>query len=256
MDLSLLAAMFAAGMASGFVDAIAGGGGLVMIPALMLSGLSAPAAIATNKVVGVTGVLTSGLRYAAGGLVDRTAALYMGVPALVGSLAGARSINLLPRDLAEPLVIVLLVAITAFVSVRPAFGRPAGGAAGAPLSARRKWQLALAGAATGFHDGFFGPGAGTFMVFALVSLRSLDFLAATATAKAVNLMANSVALVSFLLMGTVDLGRGLAGAAGVVIGAYAGSTLATRRGAAVVRPVFLAVTTVLVGRLLYGYLNG
>lgn len=73
MDLSLYAAIFAAGAASGFVDAIAGGGGLVMIPALMLSGLSAPAAIATNKVVGVTGVLTSGLRYAAGGLVDRAA---------------------------------------------------------------------------------------------------------------------------------------------------------------------------------------
>src|SRR5512145_3443315 len=159
MDPVTLAWIFAAGVLSGFVDAIAGGGGLVMIPALMLSGLSAPAAIATNKVVGVTGVLTSGLRYAAGGLVDRTAVLWMGIPALLGSLAGARSISLLPRAWAEPLVIALLVAISAFVLLRPAFGAAAAPAA-APLSSGRKARLVLAGAATGFHDGFFGPGAG------------------------------------------------------------------------------------------------
>jgi uncharacterized membrane protein YfcA len=250
-----VAAIFAAGALSGFVDAIAGGGALVMIPALLLSGLPAAGAIATNKVVGVVGVTTSALRYGTRGLVDRAACLWMGPPAAVGSLLGSRSIGLLPRAWAEPVVIVLLVAITAFVLVTPRFGADAAAAAPAPLDGPRRAKLALAGAAIGFHDGFFGPGAGTFLVFALVSLGGLDFLRATGTAKLVNLMANSVALVSFLLMGAVDLRRGLLGAAGVVLGSYAGASLAARRGARVVRPVFVAVTALLLGRLVHDYLT-
>jgi uncharacterized membrane protein YfcA len=248
----VLAGIFAAGALSGFVDAIAGGGALVMVPALVLAGLPPAGAIATNKVVGVTGATTSALRYARSGLVDRRLWVVMGLPAALGALLGSRAIDRLPRHWAEPVVIVLLVAVTLLVLVTPTLGTT-------PTSAARparRAHLGAAGAAVGFHDGFFGPGAGTFFVFALVSLGRLDFLRATGTAKAVNLAANSVALVAFLVSGAVDLRLGLAGAAGVVLGAWAGATLATRRGAAIVRPLFVAVTLALVGRLVYGYVAG
>ncbi len=116
-------------------------------------------------------------------------------------------------------------------------------------------KLAIFGSIIGFHDGFFGPGAGTFLVFALLSIWSLDFLRGTGSAKVINLMTNVTALISFLILGTISFQEGIVGAIGVAIGAYIGSTFATLKGAKFIKPIFIAVTTVLVGKLLWEYFS-
>ena len=255
MDVSIGAMILFAGLFAGFVDAIAGGGGLIMIPALMLGGLPVHAAIATNKLCGTTGCLTSSLKFARAKLVDWRACAAMGFPAVVGALVGSRLISALSRDWAEPIVIVLLIAVTLWVLFKPRLGGDAAETATAPrVSVARMIQSGALGAVFGFHDGFFGPGTGTFIVFALLALWSLNFVRGTGSAKVINLMTNLTAVISFFWIGAVDLPRGLVASAGVVVGAYAGASVAATRGARVIKPLFVIVTVVIVGKLLIGYL--
>lgn len=257
MELGLIFIIFLTGVFSGFVDAIAGGGGLIMLPGLMLSGLSVNAAVATNKLCGTFGTLTSSLKFAHAQKVDWRACTYMGVPAILGSLLGSRSIGFLPKAWAEPLVIVLMIAMTIFVLLKPEFGMEV--AKASPVMPKSSWlqiiKLVVLGFAIGFHDGVFGPGAGTFIVFVLLSVWSLDFLRGTGTAKVINLMTNVSALVFFLWIGAVDLARGFTGAAGVTLGAYVGATFATKKGVQLIKPIFVLVTFFLVGKLLLNYFS-
>lgn len=257
MELGLIFIIFLTGVFSGFVDAIAGGGGLIMLPGLMLSGLPVGAAIATNKLCGTFGALTSSLKFAHAKKVDWRACTYMGAPAVFGSLLGSRSIGFLPKTWAEPVVIVLMIAITLFVLLKPQFGMEV--ALASPTMTESSWlqiaKLAVSGFVIGFHDGFFGPGTGTFLVFVLLSVWSLDFLHGTGSAKVINLMTNVTALVSFLWIGAIDFPKGSVGAVGMVVGAYGGATFATRKGAQLIKPVFVLVTFTLVGKLLLDYFS-
>ena len=255
MDVSVAVMILFAGLFSGFVDAIAGGGGLIMIPALMLGGLPVHAAIATNKLCGTTGCFTSSLKFARAKLVDWRACAAMGVPAVFGAVMGSRLISMLSREWAEPIVIVLLVAVTLWVLFKPRLGGDAADqAAPEGVSTARMVQSAALGALFGFHDGFFGPGTGTFIVFALLALWSMNFVRGTGSAKVINLMTNLAAVVSFLWVGAVDLPKGIIASTGVVVGAYAGASLAATKGARLIKPLFVIVTSIIVGKLLVGYL--
>jgi uncharacterized membrane protein YfcA len=254
MDVSVAVMILFAGLFSGFVDAIAGGGGLIMIPALMLGGLPVHAAIATNKLCGTTGCFTSSLKFARAKLVDWRACAAMGVPAVFGAVMGSRLISMLSREWAEPIVIVLLVAVTVWVLFKPKLGGDAADpAAPEGVSTARMVQSAALGALFGFHDGFFGPGTGTFIVFALLALWSMNFVRGTGSAKVINLMTNLAAVTSFLWVGAVDLPKGIIASTGVVVGAYAGASLAATKGARLIKPLFVIVTSVIVGKLLVGY---
>lgn len=257
MDIGLLFLIFLAGLFSGFVDAVAGGGGLIMIPGLLLSGLPVNAAIATNKLCGTFGTLTSSLKFALAKKVDWRACTYMGAPAAFGSLLGSRQIGFLPKAWAEPVVIILMIAIALFVLLKPEFGMEMKKAS--PDMANLAWiqivKLAILGFVIGFYDGFFGPGTGTFLVFVLLSVWSLDFLQGTGSAKVINLITNVTALVSFLGLGAIDFPKGLVGAVGVFLGAYSGATFATKNGAQVITPLFVSITLVLVGKLLLDYFS-
>ena len=253
----ILIIIFFTGIIAGFVDAIAGGGGMIMIPGLIFSGLPVTTAIATNKLCGTCGVLTSSFKFAQAKQVDWQACLYMGIPAVFGSWFGSLSIGFLPKAWAEPIVILLMVAITLFVVFKPNFGleKADSVAIAQTHNSIQIIKLAFFGLIIGFHDGFFGPGAGTFLVFALVSIWSLDFLRGTGSAKVINLMTNLIALISFWILGTISFPEGISGAVGVAIGAYFGSTFATKKGAKFIKPIFITVTTVLVGKLLWEYFN-
>jgi uncharacterized protein len=257
------------GLVAGFVDAIAGGGGLIMLPGLIFAGLPVSSAIATNKLCGTAGAIASTLKFAQSKQIDWRACLTMGIPAVVGAYLGSRSIGLLPTTWAEPIVIVLMVAITLFVVFRPNFGMEnktetaeataeatdeiSSANAHPTLSFRRSIASLIAGALIGFHDGFFGPGTGIFLVFALLSIRSLDFLRGTGTTKVINLMTNLTALVTFATSGNINYAIGLYGAVGVGLGSLFGATFATQKGAKLIKPIFIAVTTTLVIKLLLDY---
>jgi len=251
--------VFVVGLAAGFVDAIAGGGGLIMLPGLLFTGLPVSSAIATNKLCGTFGSLTSSAKFAQAKQIDWRACALMGLPVALGAYWGSRSIDRLPSEWAEPVVIALIAAITLFVVLNPGFGTEKSTAGSEPLTLGPSKQVALsllAAAAIGFHDGFFGPGTGIFLVFALISIWPLDFLRATGSAKVLNLIANAIALITFALTGNIQYDKGLSGAAGVIIGSFLGATFATKKGTKLIKPLFIAVTTALVSKLLYDYAAG
>ncbi len=259
----ILLLIFAVGLVAGFVDAIAGGGGLIMLPGLLFTGLPVGSAIATNKLCGTFGALTSTLKFAQSKQIDWRACIAMGIPAIIGAYLGSRSIDRLPSDWAEPLVIGLMTAITLFVVFKPGFGLKQDIQKDAIFSSQQPKSLSLqrlfagivAGGVIGFHDGFFGPGTGIFLVFALLSLWSLDFLRGTGTTKAINLMTNLTALITFAAAGNIDYSKGICGALGVGLGSLIGATFATRKGAKIIKPIFITVTVALIVKLLVDYVT-
>ncbi|MEL6552748.1 MAG: TSUP family transporter [Cyanobacteria bacterium J06621_11] len=255
----ILLAVFGIGIIAGFVDAIAGGGGLIMLPGLLFSGLPVGGAIATNKLCGTCGAITSSLKFAHAKQVDWHACLLMSLPIVMGSYIGSRSIGLLPSDWAEPLVIGLMVVITSFVILKPDLGteQKATGSSKQSMTAAKRLTLSLlAGCLIGFHDGFFGPGTGVFLVFVLLSLWSRGFLKATGSAKVLNLLANFTALITFAITGNIDYSKGISGAIGVSLGSFLGATFATKKGSQLIKPLFIAVTVSLIIKLLIGYVIG
>jgi hypothetical protein len=168
--------------------------------------------------------------------------------AFVFSFVGAAAVAWLPKDVVRPLVLALLVLVMIYTVVKPNFGA----IAGERLAPHPERRLALlAGATLGFYDGFFGPGAGSFMIFAFVRFFRLDFLHASGAAKVVNFSTNAAALAYFVPSGHVLWMIGLAMAAFNIAGALLGARLALRHGSGFVRGVFIVVASLLIARLGY-----
>src|SRR5258705_8312291 len=182
VSLTTLLALAVAAFFAGAVDAIGGGGGLIMVPALLAAGLPPHLALGTNKGQSLFGSLAAAIRYSRDGLVDRKAARVTFPSAFVGSLGGAALVLVVEPKVLRPLVLALLIAAAVLVTIlRP---RSAGGAAGPQRGA-----LPIAGMVAlivGAYDGFFGPGAGTFYIAGFVVLLGLSMARASADAKVAN----------------------------------------------------------------------
>lgn len=247
MDLVML---LAAALFAGFVDAVAGGGELIQVPTLLMAlPAESPATVfGTNKLASIFGTGNAALRYARRIALPWGIALPAAVAAFVFSFAGAAAVAWLPKDVVRPLVLALLVLVMLYTVVKPNFGALAGERLAPHLE--RRFAL-LAGASLGFYDGFFGPGAGSFMIFAFVRFFRLDFLHASGAAKVVNFSTNAAALAYFVPSGHVLWMIGLAMAAFNIAGALLGARLALRHGSGFVRGVFLVVASLLIARLGY-----
>jgi uncharacterized membrane protein YfcA len=233
-------------LAAGIVDAIAGGGGLITIPAFLAAGLPPHLAIATNKGQSVFGAFAALVRFSRAGLVDpRRARLTFPLGAL-GSLAGAALVLAVPPGVLRPVVLVLLAGAALFVGLR----RPSPSRLEDAPPPRHAVALA-AGAALvlGAYDGFFGPGTGTFLIVAFVALLGLGLSHASAEAKVVNFASNLAALVLFAVRGTVIWRIALPMAAAQLAGGWIGAHLAVRRGDALVRRVVVAVALALAAKV-------
>lgn len=243
----VLVLVLAAALAAGFVDAVVGGGGLLQLPALLLvPGISPVQALGTNKLGSVFGTTTSAVTYHRRVHPDLRTALPMAAIALVSSFAGASVASLLPASVFKPVIVVALVAIGVFTLVRPSLGEMTA----LRHTGRRHHGVAGAvGAVIGFYDGILGPGTGSFLVFAMVSLLGYDFLAASAKAKIVNVATNLGALLFFVPHGSVFWGLGILLGAANTLGGYLGSRTATSRGSGFIRVAFLVVVTALVARV-------
>lgn len=235
-DLVLLG--FAA-LLAGFIDAVAGGGGLIQVPALFTAlPLQTPATLfGTNKLASIFGTGSAALRYARRVEIHWRIAIPAAIAAAAFSFAGAAAVAWLPRETVRPLVFGLLLFVIAYTVARPNLGQ----VAGPSISLRQeRWRALALGAVLGFYDGFFGPGTGSFLIFLLVRFFALDFLRASAVAKIVNLATNAAALAYFIPHGQVLWLVGLVMALANVIGAQVGSHLAIRHGSGFVRWIFLA----------------
>ncbi|RJL06604.1 TSUP family transporter [Paracoccus siganidrum] len=246
ISLDLILLLLAAAFAAGFVDAIAGGGGLITLPVLMLAGLSPAQALATNKVQGAFGAATAAASYAASGLVDLRSQWR---PALLAGLAGAAGAVLISNIPTEGLRIVLpviLIGIAIFFALKPGLN---------DLDRTQRLTPALfaltAVPLIGFYDGLVGPGAGSFYMIAFVTLAGYGVLKATAHTKLLNFASNIGGLAAFALVGQPMWLLGLAMGAVQILGAVLGSRLAARTGARLIKPLLVVTSTALALRLIW-----
>lgn len=253
-DTGTVLLLVAVAFVAGWVDAVAGGGGLLQLPALLLAvPEAAPVqALATNKSSSIAGTAAAALTYTRKVRPDIRTALPMVVAAIIGSALGAMTARAVPADVFRPVVVVLLVAVWFWTLLRPSMGmeqqlRWSG--------RRRHYAVATAGGLViGFYDGILGPGTGSFLLILLVGVLGYSFLSASATAKVVNLGTNVAAIAVFAATGSVLWLLGLVMACGNLLGGILGARTAIRRGSPFVRWVFLAVVGVLILRLAWDLL--
>lgn len=242
----MLGLLCAAAFLAGTVDAIAGGGGLITVPALLATGLPPQTALGTNKGQSVFGAAAALVRFRRAGLLDGALAAVTFPAGLVGSALGATLVLALDPALLRPLVMVLLLLAGAVVLFR----RSPPPLAPAPVGRGRWWLGAVIALCIGAYDGFFGPGTGTFLIIALVSVLGRDLPRAAADAKVVNFASNLAAVALFAHRGAIVWAIALPMAAAQFLGGLLGAQLAVRGGAKVIRGVLVVVVLALVVKLL------
>ena len=246
MEAELIAALVAAAVAAGFIDAIAGGGGLITVPVLMLAGLSPEQALATNKVQGSFGAATAAFSYARSGLVDLRAQLPTAALAFAAGVAGALLVSALPTQALRVVLPVVLIGIALFFALKPGLSDADRAARITPMA-----FTAFVVPLIGFYDGLVGPGTGAFFMLGFVMLAGYGILKATAHTKLLNLASNLGGLVAFALVGSPLWVTGLAMGVAQIAGAWVGSHLAMRIGARLIKPLLVTTSTLLALKLLY-----
>lgn len=236
----------------GLIDAVAGGGGLVTLPAYLLAGLPPHMASGTNKCGNAFGTFLSTGRFLKQGSVHVPSALAGGVMALVGAWLGARLNMIMPEQFLYYFMLVVVPVMAVFLLLKRDFGTENHSA---DLGKVRLLVTAGGiGLVVGCYDGFFGPGAGTFLMLAFTGLCKFDLLTASGNTKVANSASNLASLVTFALAGKVMWSVGIPAALCGIAGNYVGSSLALKGGAKVIRPMFFVVLTLLVIRLAWDLL--
>jgi uncharacterized membrane protein YfcA len=246
-DLTIATALFllAASFFAGFIDSIAGGGGLIQLPALLIGLPKSETAevLGTNKLSSIFGTSTAAVLYRKQIKPDPKVLLAMGVPALLGSAGGAMLASKIPTSSMRPMVLVLLIVVAIYTWFKPDLGKFENLR---HLPRRRVQIAALAGVIIGFYDGIFGPGTGSFLMLILVASLGYAFITASAIAKVVNVATNVGAIVVFGINGAVIWQIGIIMGVANISGAIIGARLAIKGGSTLVRKVFLLVTVALI----------
>ena len=246
LSFDLVLMLIGAAFAAGFVDSIAGGGGLITVPALLLAGVSPLQALSTNKIQGTFGAATAALSYAASGRVDLKSQLPAAALAFIAGLCGALLISVIPTEHLQTALPFVLIAIAVFFALRPG------------LDDTDRIQRIPPAAFTavfvpviGFYDGLIGPGTGAFFMIGFVMLAGYGVLRATAHTKLLNFASNIGGLVGFIAMGTPLWGLGIAMGVAQIAGARLGSKLAMRIGARLIKPLLVATSSLLALKLIW-----
>ena len=234
---------------AGLVDSVAGGGGLISLPAYLLAGLPPHLATATNKCSSTFGTFLTTVRFLRHGHVHAVSAGLSVVFSLVGSWLGARLNMVLPEVYLYWFLLGSLPVIAVVIILKRDLGAENRMDA---LSTRALLvRCAAIALVIGAYDGFFGPGTGTFLVLALTGLCGFDLLTASGNAKVMNLTSNIAAFVTFAFSGNILWTLGIPAALFGIAGQYVGSGLALKNGAKVIRPMFLLVLVLLLGTAVY-----
>lgn len=242
----LVALLILAAFLAGFVDAIAGGGGLISVPALLLAGASPVEALATNKLQGTFGSGTAMISYARAGHVRLRGQLGMALVSAVAGAGGAMVAHLIPAEVLRVIMPVILVVVALFFALKPG------------LSDQDRMQRMGPGVFTftavpliAAYDGFFGPGTGSFFMLGFILLAGYGVLKATAHTKLLNFASNLGSLAVFVFSGATWWAVGLVMAAAQVAGAALGARLAMRVGARLIKPLLVTTSTLMAARLLW-----
>jgi uncharacterized membrane protein YfcA len=236
---SILPILFLTGLAAGTIDAIAGGGGLISLPMLLSVGVPPHVALGTNKLQSIFGTAIATHSYYRHGWLQKEGLLHGLFFSFCGALIGANASLFLSSALLKKIIPILLLCVLLYTIFSPKLSdidrHP---------RMNQNYFFILFGLLLGFYDGFLGPGTGSFWVFALIFFLGFNMTKATAYTKALNLNTNFAALICFALGNNVDYRIGFCMAAGQVFGGKLGAHLAIKKGAKLIRPVFITMVTI------------
>ncbi|MBU3183641.1 TSUP family transporter [Clostridium estertheticum] len=238
-----------AGFLASFVDSIAGGGGLISVPAFMLAGLPPHMVLGTNKFSATAGSFTSSLQFIKSGKANFKLLKYLIPFTFIGSILGVKAVLHIDQKFLNTLVLILIM----FIGIYTLFSKS--------LGLEDKFQgltkknvilgviLALF---LGFYDGFFGPGTGSFLVFGFISIFGFNFVASSANARILNFVSNITALILFALSGKINYMIGLPVAVSMIIGAKMGTIVALNKGSKLIKPIFVTMSLAVALKMLTG----
>ena len=234
---------------AGFIDAIAGGGGLISLPAYMLAGLPPHIAIGTNKLSSAVGTTVATAQYISKGFMVWRLAVPAIVFSLIGANIGSNLTLLVPENVFLIIMLIALPVIAIYVFTHKSLSNPF-----EPEITTRVWVVVLASAFfIGMYDGFYGPGTGTFLMLLLTGAAHLTTRQAAGITKAINLSSNVMSLTVFLINGTVLLPLGLTAAIFSIAGNYLGARSFIKKGDAIARPAIITVISIFIIKVIYEY---
>ena len=225
----------------GFVDSVAGGGGLITLPAYLMAGIPPHFAMGTNKVVNGFGTALASFKYFRGGKIRLRPAVIAGVGALAGAAVGTKIALLISEDILKIMMLVALPCAAVLLMLKKDFGKEDGTPAQEYTPREEAVRAALIGLGLGCYDGLIGPGTGTFMIMAFTMALSMDLLTSSGCAKLANLASNIASAVLFIFSGKVFWLLAIPAAACNMLGAYCGSRYAMRGGSKKVRGMIFVV---------------
>ena len=232
----------------GLMDSIAGGGGLISLPAYLLIGLPPHLALGTNKFSSVWGTLVATGNYLINKMIDLKSALTAAAAALLGSWMGTRTVLLIKADFLNYILILLIpiIAVITIVNQNMGFKDKS-----KEISGCRKYILCLiTGLVVGFYDGFFGPGTGTFLILFFTLLLKYDYIKANGNTKVVNLASNLAAVITFAASGNILYKLAIPAACCGILGNLTGSKLVILRGNKFIKRIFIVVLALLMLRVI------
>ena len=232
-------------LVAGFVDSIAGGGGLLCLPALLLAGLDPVSALATNKLQGSFGTASATFAFWRGGALDPKQHWRSVLMVFAAACLGVAAVSIAPKQLLLAMMVPLLIVIALYFAFAPRLSE----VESKPRLALNAFTFGFA-PAIGFYDGIFGPGTGSFFMLALVLLFGVGLVEATGRTKLFNFTSNIAALLMFVLTGKIIWTIGLVMGAAQFAGAQIGSHLAIRNGATIIRPLLVIVCLAMAAKLL------
>lgn len=238
LDLTLFCFLFFCGLFAGAMDAIAGGGGLITLPVLIAIGLPPHIALGTNKLQSIIGTSAATYYYFKHDLLSFEIILKGLVLGVIGASLGAISVQLIDASMLRTALPYILSVILLYTLFKPNLGLHV-----TEPKMRESLFYGIFSFVLGFYDGFLGPGTGSFWMFAIVFFLGYDLAKATAYTKAFNLKSNLVALICFMFTQNINYKLGLLMGAGQLLGGHLGSRLVVKKGAKLVRPLFLLIVT-------------
>lgn len=253
-EISLINFLFLASacFCAAFVDAIAGGGGLISLPAFLAAGLEPHMALGTNKLAASFSTVGSALKFARSGKINWTLIKYFIPFSFLGAVLGVKSVMLIDSKYLYPLAFGLLVFVLIYTLKNKTLGDVSDFQGTTPKTLKLGMLMAFA---LGFYDGFFGPGTGSFIIFAFIKIFKLDFIQASGNSKFLNLASNVASVITFIYFGKIAYIYSLTIGVVMLIGATTGAKVAVTRGTKFIRPVFLVVTTIVTAKMALTFLQ-
>lgn len=241
-----------AGFFAAMVDSIAGGGGLISVPAFLIAGFSPYLALGTNKFASTCGSLTSSIKFAKSGKIDYNLMKYLIFFTFIGAVLGVNTVLIISTKYLNTIVLILLLAVGTYsifsksAGLEDNFDR---------LTKKSIFCGMILSICLGFYDGFFGPGTGSFLIFGLIGIYSFDYVRAGANAKLLNFISNITSLFLFAFHSQINYSIGIPVAVFMIVGAHVGTKMALNKGVRFIKPIFITMSLAAACKMFYNLMS-